>query len=40
MRCQKCGGLIVYDRERVEFVCALCESAVSTIEWPYPPEYM
>jgi 3'-phosphoadenosine 5'-phosphosulfate sulfotransferase (PAPS reductase)/FAD synthetase len=40
MRCPSCGGLVVYDRERVEFVCALCESAVLTIEWPYSPEYM
>ncbi len=42
MRCPACGGLVVYDRERGEFVCALCESVVTelTMKWPYPPEYL
>jgi 3'-phosphoadenosine 5'-phosphosulfate sulfotransferase (PAPS reductase)/FAD synthetase len=40
MRCPSCGGLVVYDRERGEFVCALCESVVTESTWPYPPEYM
>ena len=41
MRCPKCGGLVVYDREKVEFVCALCDSIVDVeLMWPYKPEYL
>jgi 3'-phosphoadenosine 5'-phosphosulfate sulfotransferase (PAPS reductase)/FAD synthetase len=40
MRCPLCNGLIVFDKERVEYVCALCKSSVDVLEWPYPPEYM
>ena len=41
MRCPSCGGLVVYDGKRVEFVCALCNTAVDvSTYWPYPPEYL
>jgi len=40
MRCPACSGLVVYDRERGELVCALCELVVAEPTWPYPPEYM
>ena len=42
MRCPVCSGLVVYDEEKVEFVCALCDLVVTDLIWPYPypPEYM
>ncbi|MFZ8808376.1 MAG: hypothetical protein ACO2PN_09765 [Pyrobaculum sp.] len=40
MRCPYCNGLVVFDQERVEFTCAICERAVDALEWPYPQEYM
>jgi 3'-phosphoadenosine 5'-phosphosulfate sulfotransferase (PAPS reductase)/FAD synthetase len=40
MRCPKCGGLVVYDREKVEYICALCEEVVEVSTYPYPPEYL
>jgi 3'-phosphoadenosine 5'-phosphosulfate sulfotransferase (PAPS reductase)/FAD synthetase len=40
MRCPRCGGLIVYDGEKVELVCALCGTVVTESIWPYPPELM
>jgi 3'-phosphoadenosine 5'-phosphosulfate sulfotransferase (PAPS reductase)/FAD synthetase len=44
MRCPRCNGLVVYDHEKVEFVCALCESIVTELltesPWPYPQEFL
>ncbi len=41
-RCPKCGGLVVYDRERFEYVCALCDEPIVEIKssLPYKPEYL
>ena len=39
-RCPSCGNIVVYDMERVRFACAICDSTVDEMAWPYSPEYL